>query len=257
MICLRQFVLPLAVCCSTTTLLSQNDIQVLGDAVFTPAEIAEGATASYLIRFQNVGSDTAYQIIIRDTLDPRFDHSSFSMIGASHNYELLRDGSNIVRWYFDDIYLPDSASGGSNSIGFLLFSVRPNAFLTPGQTILNHSCITFNQTNTTCTDDAIIWIDANADTDEPTKDFSYQIIPNPNHGSFEVRSTATTSVDPDAPPAEWWISDINGKVVWDGHAKDLAAASTQVWLERPAMGLYLLWVKDQDRLQVQEIVIIR
>ena len=257
MLRLRQIILPLAVYCSTTTLISQNDIQVLGDAVFTPAEIAEGATATYLLRFQNVGADTAYQVIIRDTLDPRFDLLSFSMLGASHSYELLRDGSNIVRWYFDDIYLPDSASGGPNSLGFVLFTVRPKPFLAPGQTILNHACITFNQTNISCTNDAIIWIDANADIDEPNKDFSYQVIPNPNYGSFEVRSTADTPLDPDTPPAEWWITDINGKVVWDGHAKDLAAASTQVWLERPAPGLYLLWVKDSKRLQVKEIAVIR
>lgn len=257
MIRLRQFVLPLAVCWSATTLLSQNNIQVLGDAVFTPAEIAEGAIASYLIRFQNVGTDTAYQIIIRDTLDPRFDLSSFNMIGSSHSYELLRDGSNVIRWYFDDIFLPDSASGGPNSLGFVLFTVRPKNFLAPGQTILNRSCITFNQTNTTCTNYATIWIDENADIEEPDKDLAFRIVPNPNYGTFEVRSTAATPVDPNNPPAEWWITDINGKIVWDGHAKNLAAASTQVFLERPASGLYLLWVKDKERLQVQEIVVIR
>lgn len=257
MICLRQFVLPLAVCCSTTTLLSQNDIQVLGDAVFTPAEIAEGATASYLIRFQNVGTDTAYQIIIRDTLDPRFDLLSFNMIGASHNYDLVQDGSNIIRWYFDDIFLPDSSSGGSNSLGFVLFTIRPKTFLAPGQTIINRSCITFNQTNTTCTNEATIWIDANADIDEPDKEYSYRIVPNPNYGAFEVRSTATIALDPDTPPAEWWITDINGKMVWDGYAKDMATANTQVLLERPAPGLYLLWVKDKERLQVQVIAVIR
>ncbi len=255
--CLRQFVLPVAVFCSTTTAIAQNDIQVLGDAVFTPAEIAEGAAVTYLVRFQNTSADTAYQVIIRDTLDPRFELPSFSMLGASHSYELLRDGSNIVRWYFDDIYLPDSASGGANSIGFVLFTVRPKSFLAPGQTIFNRSCITYNQTNTTCTNDAIIWIDTNADTEEPGKDFNYQIVPNPNYGNFEVRSTSNVPVDPDLEPAEWWITDINGKVVWDGHAKDMAAASTQVWLERPASGLYLLWVKDSERLQVQEIVVIR
>ncbi len=255
--CLRLFILHVAVLCFIPLLQAQNDIQVLGDAVLTPAEIAEGAAVTYLIRFQNTGPDTAYQIVIRDTLDLRLDASTFSMLGASHSFELVQDGSNILRWYFDDIFLPNSANSETNSIGFILFTIRPKPFLAPGQTILNRSCATFNQTTSECTNNAILWIDANADVDEPGRGISFQIVPNPNYGNFEVRSTSAVAADPDTPPAEWWITDISGKVVWDGHAKDMAAASTQVWLERPAPGLYLLWVKDDKRLQVQEFAIVR
>lgn len=255
--CLRQITLPLAVLCFSQTLVAQNDIQVLGDAVFTPAELAEGAAASYLIRFQNIGSDTAIQVILRDTLDPRFDVNSFTMLSASHEYELVQDGSNIIRWYFEEIHLPDSFNGGPNSIGFVLFTVKPKPFLTPGQTIINRACATFNQADVVCTNESLIWIDANAAVDDPDENIVYRIVPNPNYGNFEVRPDTPATIDPDAPPAEWWITDISGKVVWDGHAKDLASASTQVWLERPAPGLYLLWVKDSVRLQVQEFAVIR
>jgi len=103
----------------------QIDIQVLGDAILTPLEIAEGASVMYFVRFQNVSSDTARQIIVRDTLDPRFDANTFDMVAASHDYELLRDGSNVVRWYFTDIDLPDSTTNYPESLGFLLFTVRP------------------------------------------------------------------------------------------------------------------------------------
>ncbi|MBK6931303.1 MAG: T9SS type A sorting domain-containing protein [Saprospirales bacterium] len=257
--CLRHLILPVAVLYSVPSLSAQNDIQVLGDAVFTPAELAEGAFATYLIRFQNIGTDTAYQVILRDTLDPRLDMASFEMLGQSHNAQLIRDGSTIVRWYFDNISLPDSASGGPASIGFVLFAIKPKSFLSPGQTILNRSCATFNQTMVTCTNEAIIWIDANAGIDEPEKLSSLQIVPNPNHGNFEVRSTnaTVTPADPEQPAAEWWITDISGKIVWDGHAEDVASASVQVWLEKPAPGLYLLWVKDDKQLQVKQFAIVR
>lgn len=254
--CLRHLFLTVTVLCFYKTFYGQNDIQVLGDAVFTPGEIAEGAAVTYLIRFQNTGTDTAYQVIVRDTLDPRLDAATFLTIDVSHNFQVVRDGSNIIRWYFDNISLPDSASGGQNSIGYILFSVKPKPYLSPGQTILNRSCATFNQTYSTCTNEAIIWIDVNADVEEPGKNRTFQIVPNPNYGNFEVRSNTSPSADPDA-VAEWWITDISGKVVWDGHAENMAAATTQVWLERPAPGLYLLWVKDNKRLQVQEFAIIR
>ena len=258
--CLRHLVLPVAVLCFSKPLLSQNDKRVIGDAVFTPTEIAEGATVMYLIRFQNLGADTVYQVIVRDTLDPRLDAGTFEMVESSHNNQIVRDGSNIIRWYFDDIYLPDSASGGANSVGFILFTIQPKPFIAPGQTILNRACITFDQTTTICTNEAIIWTEADAaDVGEPGKERDLSIVPNPNHGNFEVRSTAatTSSSSTQLPAAEWWITDVTGKIVWDGRAENLAAASTQVLLERPAPGLYLLWIKDNGRLQVEEFAVTR
>lgn len=257
MICLRPYFLLWAVFCLAKTLAAQNDKQVLGDAVLTPTEIAAGATVTYLIRFQNTGADTAYQVVIRDTLDPRLDVPTFEMVGASHEYQLIRDASNIVRWYFEDITLPDSSNGGANSVGFILYTVRPKPYLTPGQTILNHACATFDQTYTVCTNDAIIWIDTGADVGEPVEETIFRIVPNPNYGNFEVRASTPAAVNPEAPPTEWWISDIHGKVIWDGRAENIAAAGTQVLLERPAPGLYLLWIKDNGRLQVKEFAVIR
>lgn len=169
---------------------AQNDKQVLGDAVLTPLEIAEGATATYLIRFQNTGNDTAVNLIIRDTLDPRLDFNTFEMVTASHAYQIVRDeNSNIIRWFFDDIYLPDFTSGGAQSIGFVMFTVRPKPFLAPGQVILNRACMTFDQTQPICTNEASLWIDDDSSTDDPRlHDRAYQVVPNPNYGHFEVRS---------------------------------------------------------------------
>lgn len=255
--CLRHFVLPVAVLCFSNSLRAQNDKRVIGDAVITPSEIAEGATVIYLIRFQNVSSDTVYQVIVRDTLDARLDLATFHMLDSSHPFQIVRDGSNIIRWYFNDISLPDSATGGPNSVGYVLFTVQPKPFLAPGQTILNRACFTFDQTFSICTNEAIIWTEADAaDVGEPGKDRDIRVVPNPNHGQFEVQSTVLTS-HPDRPAAEWWITDITGKIVWDGHAKDMAEASNQVLLERPSPGLYLLWVKDAKGLQVEEFAILR
>ncbi|MCC6459956.1 MAG: hypothetical protein IT260_05780 [Saprospiraceae bacterium] len=255
---LRHLVLPWVALSLLPVLVSaQNDKQVLGDAVLTPSEIEEGATVTYLIRFQNPGPDTVYQVIIRDTLDARLDASTFEMQGSSHSYQLVRDLSNIIRWYFDDIYLPDSSEGGANSVGFILFTVKPKPFLAPGQTILNHACITFDQIETVCTNSAIVWIDEDADVGEPEKESKLRIIPNPNRGEFEVRNDALATLPgPDLPPAEWWISDMTGKVIWDGRAENMAAAGNQVLMERPSPGLYLLWVKDEDGLQVEEFAIL-
>ncbi|MEZ4919587.1 MAG: hypothetical protein R2792_10845 [Saprospiraceae bacterium] len=237
---------------------AQNDLQVLGDAVFTPLEIAEGASALYFIRFQNVFSDTVHQIVIRDTLDARLEANSFEMVDASHAYEVLRDGSNVVRWYFTDIELPDSASGGAASLGYILFSVSPKSFLAPGQTIPNRACYTFDQYPTMCSNQDYIWIDADAHTNDPVEDRRFQVVPNPNYGQFHIVSLQDNGgSNPQTDKTEWWITNMNGKTIWDGKAESPAAAGYQVLLGKPAPGLYLLWIKCEEGLKVEQFAIIR
>lgn len=238
----------------------QNDTQVLGDAVYTPYDIVDGAEVTFLIRFQNLGLDTANNIVIRDTLDPRFDANTFYMLDASHNYQLLRD-QGFIRWYFEGIRLPSadhSEEESPNSTGYVLFSVEPHRFLTPGQTILNRACITFDNADAACTEPAAVWIDEGAVAEEPgsVSRSKVKIVPNPNFGRFEVQKL-------DATPAQvgetvsWWISDMNGKTIWDGSTQDVNAAPNEVMLEKPAPGLYMLWMKENNALKVEQFAVIR
>ncbi len=240
---------------------AQNDKQVIGDAVFTPGEIAAGAAAVFLIRFQNLATDTATNIVVRDTLDPRFDAATIVMLDASHNYQLLRD-QGFVRWFFNNIQLPGNDQHSpdfSNSSGFILFSVQPRAFLEPGQSIQNRACVSFDDAATICTNYATIWIDEGAVSPEPDDDrlLDFKIIPNPNYGHFQVRTNSSTSHAATTNKVEWWVSDMTGKTIWDGSTTDLAFAPNQVMLERPAPGLYMLWMKENDRLQVKQFAVIR
>ncbi len=239
---------------SSESVRAQNDVQVLGDAVLTPSEIAEGATVLYLIRFQNMGEDTAHQVVVYDTLDARFDPSSLSLVSASHGYSFLRDGNNNLRWYFDEINLPGRETDPGNSFGFIMFSVRPLSFVEPGQIITNRACMLFDEFSHTCTNETAVWIDAGADSEEPGSSTAreYLVVPNPNYGEFVVQPASGT-----AAPAEWWITDVSGKIIWDGASEDMASINHQVMLERPAPGLYLLWIESQGRLQVEQFAVIR
>ncbi len=238
---------------------AQNDKQVLGDAVFTPTEIAEGVSVTYLIRFQNFGLDTANNVVVRDTLDPRFDASTFEMLDASHNYQLLRD-QGFLRWYFNGIRLPatQSAAGDiANSTGFVLYTISPQRFLEAGQTILNNACISFDEEAPICTNAAAIWIDEDSGAPEPSsKDRHCKIVPNPNFGHFQVQKLQTKPAAPDD-VVEWWISDMNGKTIWDGAARNIADAPNEVMMERPTPGLYMLWMKENGALSVAQFAVIR
>ncbi|MBK7936785.1 MAG: hypothetical protein IPJ82_06690 [Lewinellaceae bacterium] len=256
MLRLRCLLLLLAIARFNTFVVGQNDKQVLGDPVLTPAEIAAGTSILYLIRFQNVGNDTAHQVVVSDTLDPRLDPETFDVISASHDYQLLGDGGSFIRWYFEDIQLPDSLSGGSNSIGYILFSINPRPFLAPGQTILNHACISFDQNPVICTNNTVVLIDDNAGTENyEEKKNTFQIVPNPNYGQFEVRADAGQSTTTST-PTNWWITDMNGKTVWNGTADAVTDVGKQVMLEKPSPGFYLLWMKSKNLIQVERFTVI-
>ncbi|MBV6441903.1 MAG: hypothetical protein DYG98_23165 [Haliscomenobacteraceae bacterium CHB4] len=258
MLCLRLLPLFSAVILAAGSLDAQNDKQVIGNPVITPDDIAADASILYLIRFQNVGHDTVRNIVVRDTLDPRLNPNSFITLDASHDYQLLGEGGSVIRWYFENINLPDSASGGSHSIGFILFSIQPQPFVAPGQTILNRACISFDDLSTICTNETIVWVDGNSAVEAPPADENdWHVVPNPNHGQFEVRQDNIQTSNYTANDTRWWITDMSGRTVWDGAAANATAASNQILLEKPMPGHYLLWIQSGRSLEVERFAVIR
>lgn len=259
MLRLRALSLLLVFALPSRILLAQNDKQVIGDPVITPNDIAADAPVIYLIRFQNTGTDTVRNLVVRDTLDPRLSPGTFATLDASDDFQLLGEGGSVIRWYFEDINLPDSASGGPNSIGYILFSVQPQPFVAPGQTIKNRACISFDDLYTVCTNETIVWVDDNAAADAPMDDQNdWSVIPNPNHGQFEVRNEVSQPGSAYvANDTRWWITDMNGRTVWDGSATDSSAATRQILLEKPFPGHYFLWIQSGRQLEVERFAVIR
>jgi uncharacterized repeat protein (TIGR01451 family) len=99
---------------------------------------------TYVIRFQNTGTDTAFNVYVRDTLSTQFDWNTFEMIDASHPYELSMQGGNILEWYFRDIYLADSNVNEPASHGFIAFRIKPRQDLAIGDSITNDAGIYFD-----------------------------------------------------------------------------------------------------------------
>ncbi len=81
--------------------------------------------SSYTIRFQNTGTDTAFNIRIDDDIDTtKFDLSGLHIISASHpNYYADILANQRISFYFDDILLPDSNTNLAASQGFIKFEL--------------------------------------------------------------------------------------------------------------------------------------
>jgi hypothetical protein len=121
-----------------------------------PVNLLSTDRLNYLIRFQNTGNETAFNIVIRDTLHNGIDVSGFLMVAATHPYRYTIKNGNQIEWTFENIRLADSNRNEKASHGFVAFSVRPASSLVVGDVITNKASIYFDYnlpvvTNTTST----------------------------------------------------------------------------------------------------------
>lgn len=98
----------------------------------------------YVIRFQNTGTDTAFTVVIRDTLDTDLNIFTVTPGVSSHNYTFQMYGPRVLEWTFNNINLPDSTTDLEGSNGFVTFHVEQVPNLTPGTEITNDADIYFD-----------------------------------------------------------------------------------------------------------------
>jgi len=116
--------------------------------------IEENTDINYTIHFQNTGNDTAYKVVIVDTISSTLEINTLIPLVASHDYRFERIDSNVVRFVFDSIYLVDSVHNEPLSHGFVKFSIQQKLDNPIGTKIYNNASIYFDRneaivTNTT------------------------------------------------------------------------------------------------------------
>lgn len=109
-----------------------------------PADIAAGKWLNYNIRFQNTGTDTAFNIILRDTLDSKLNADSIEVIGASHAYAVNIKDKRYITVLLNNIKLVDSTHNEPLSHGYFSFRIKPVSTLAIGDTIKNSASIYFD-----------------------------------------------------------------------------------------------------------------
>lgn len=175
-----------------------NDKQAFPSGYSDEHFIENETEIEYLIRFQNTGTDTAFTVFIRDTLDQNLDVSSFKFGSASHPSRFTLSDQNIFEVYFDNILLPDSTVNEAASHGFVKFKILPNENLAEGTVIHNQAGIYFdfnepvitNETYHTIGIDYII-IDLVNDLYNPSSginNISYYPNPFSEHIYFELKN---------------------------------------------------------------------
>lgn len=131
-------------CMVVTGSFDPNDKSVIPSGVTSMHYIAETDDLDYLIRFQNTGTDTAFTVVIRDTISPFLDIASLVSGASSHNYTFNIYGQGIAEWTFNNILLPDSNVNEPLSHGFVKYKIKQLPGNEPGTVIRNSADIYFD-----------------------------------------------------------------------------------------------------------------
>jgi FG-GAP-like repeat len=144
----------------------------------------------YLIRFQNVGNDTAFTVTIRDTLDASLDWKTFKPLQGSHLYSSNIAPNGAVTFTFSQILLPPSSSNEPLSHGFVRYRIASKTGLPEETAIKNtaHIYFDFNPAIVTNTTNNLMVSKLPGKVNNASKGKLFNIYPNPFTRYFQVES---------------------------------------------------------------------
>ncbi|HOZ90756.1 MAG TPA: T9SS type A sorting domain-containing protein [Bacteroidia bacterium] len=185
-----------------------NDILVSRDTLFT-TEIPNPPYLDYIIRFQNTGNDTAFNVKVLNPLDTnKLQLNTLEYVASSHpvNMNFIYHERN-MEFKFDNILLPDSNVNESLSHGFIHYRIKPKTSLVLNDNIQNNAAIYFDF------NDPVITNTATTHVVLPTGIASYQSPENiqlfPNPAQSEINLQHITAVE------KIQVIDVLGKIVFE------------------------------------------
>jgi uncharacterized repeat protein (TIGR01451 family) len=154
-------------------------------------DILPNQEIEYLIRFQNTGTDTAFTVVIRDTLSMDFDIFSVRSGAASNDYSFRMYGPRVLEWTFSNIMLPDSIVNEAGSHGFVKFNVKQQRDLANGTVLENSAAIYFDFNAPIFTNTSLHTVNQhsiilNTDKQVDYEKNTFRIYPNPTTGILQI-----------------------------------------------------------------------
>lgn len=191
---------------------------------------------TYTINFQNTGTDTAFKVVIKDSLDAALDLETFQVTGSSHAYGYTLD-EGVVNFTFSNILLPDSHVNEPGSHGFIQYTIQPKSNPIQGTQIKNTAYIYFDfnypiVTNTTLS----VLQDIQPSGMKTISSNEVKVYPNPFTGHTTIEA-AKILLQP-----EIAVYDIMGHLM--GTFTPAASSHFELDGSRWPKGVYILKIRD-------------
>ncbi len=216
--------------------------------------IDKDQSLNYRIRFQNTGTDTAFLVVILDTLSDNLDLLSIRNVRSSHPMQMSILPGRILQFAYPNILLPDSNVNEIASHGFVSFEVDLVEGLSIGTQITNTAFIYFDQNDAVITNTTLntigelfkTWLSV---TDIVNPESRVAFYPNPTQGllNFSVESNSNELVA---------VSVINmqGQQMLQQQF-NAANDKLQLDLTQLPMGVYLLKVNVDGQSTIHRVVV--
>jgi hypothetical protein len=208
-----------------------NDKTCLEGTVITPSLIGE--YVHYMIRFENTGTYSAQNIVVKDMIDlSKFDISTLIPTSSNHSFVTKISEGNKVEFIFENINLPfDDATND----GYIAFKIKTKPTLKVGDSFTNDANIYFDYNFPILTNKATSKFQITLDT--PDFEFSnyFTLYPNPASDVLNINATQTIEIQSLA------IYDILGQLVI---AVPNAKSVSNIDVSKLRTGTYFIKVKS-------------
>lgn len=231
-----------------------NDKQAFPRGYGSSHYINQNQDLEYKIRFQNTGTDTAFNVVVLDTISPLLDISSLIVGASSHPYTWELLGSNIVKFNFANIILADSNVNEVASHGFINFKIKQNYNNPLGSVIENQAAIYFDFNAPVLTNTTFHTVGEDFITLSITKVVNHQTIieakiyPNPmqSQATVEINSNELKNI-------QFQLYNTMGQLVYE---KQTSKNNFQINVKNLSQGVYMYTLEgDAQRIQTGRIII--
>lgn len=213
---------------------------------------AQHQELDYHILFQNTGTDTAYAVLVSDSLDANLDLTTFRLVASSQPVDINWVAPRTLQFYFKNILLPDSAGNETGSHGFVRFKIKPYPTVAISDLIRNTANIYFDYNAPVATNQVVSTFGKTAPgmpadtvnngggpiaTDTSTNDL--RLYPNPGHDQLYF----ILAKDDPGGGMTLSIYDAGGRLVLSGTRDQTAQTTGVINISGLPQGLYYLQLK--------------
>ncbi|MDI1234491.1 MAG: T9SS type A sorting domain-containing protein [bacterium] len=197
----------------------------------------------YIIQFQNTGTAPAYNIRLEDTLDSYLNYETLQLIDYSHSNRMILN-NKVLKFYFDDIMLPDSFSDSKGSNGFVQYRIKPKSNLPLGTKIYNTAYIYFDYNSPVITNTTINeYAQPKGNGIKAIVRDGLTIYPNPGHGLYNIQLSNNSST-------KLTVFNSIGQVIKTLDIKN----QTVLDLNAFANGIYFISIEQGDKIFHAKVV---
>lgn len=224
-----------------------NDKQATPSGIGEENFISPNTDIQYRIRFQNTGTDTAFRVVLQDTLSSFLDPATIIPGASSHDYEWRLNDAGHLTFSFYNIVLPDSLTNPEASQGFVNFKISQKENLEDYTIIENSAGIYFDFNEPIITNIAmhtvlkLVNINIVSETvNTALPETQVSISPNPMQNGAWLK---VDGIDISNPALQATLFDMTGKAVYTAKG-----SNDQIWLPRENLlpGVYFFSLENTE-----------